>query len=106
MQTEYKSLWCSPALPSPFHITVIIIIIMMEEINKDQHVRTEELCDLLEIVVAVMGVTGSGKSTFIRTASGLVDEVEVGTGLEACEASLSLLVAGLTKCHLRHCYCP
>jgi ABC-type phosphate transport system ATPase subunit len=39
-----------------------------------------------EIVVAVMGVTGSGKSTFIRTASELKDEVEVGTGLEACRS--------------------
>lgn len=59
---------------------------LIEEAEQDQPVQVEKMCNLPEIVVAVMGVTGSGKSTFIRTASGLVDEVEVGTGLEACTA--------------------
>lgn len=36
-------------------------------------------------VIAVMGVTGSGKSTFIRKASGL-DDVEVGEGLASCSS--------------------
>lgn len=36
------------------------------------------------MVIAVMGVTGAGKSTFVRAASGN-DEVVVGHSLEACE---------------------
>ena len=36
-----------------------------------------------QIYIAVMGVTGAGKSTFIRTASGL-DEVDVGHDLKSC----------------------
>ena len=35
-----------------------------------------------EVVIAVMGVTGSGKSTFIRTMTG-DDSVHVGHGLES-----------------------
>ena len=35
-----------------------------------------------EVVIAVMGVTGSGKSTFIRTMTGN-DSVHVGHGLES-----------------------
>lgn len=35
-----------------------------------------------EVVVAVMGVTGSGKSTFIRTMTGNLN-VHVGHGLES-----------------------
>jgi len=36
------------------------------------------------LVIGVMGVTGSGKSSFVRTASGRADVV-VGHTLEACE---------------------
>jgi predicted GTPase len=36
----------------------------------------------LEVVIAVMGNTGSGKSSLIKLISG--QEVEVGSGLEAC----------------------
>lgn len=38
--------------------------------------------------IAVMGVTGAGKSTFIRTASG-DESVVVGDGLKSCTCSLS-----------------
>lgn len=38
-----------------------------------------------EIRIAVMGVTGSGKSTFIETASGLSD-VGVGHNLQSCKS--------------------
>ncbi|KAF2723147.1 P-loop containing nucleoside triphosphate hydrolase protein [Polychaeton citri CBS 116435] len=41
--------------------------------------------DSSPVRVAVMGVTGSGKSTFIRAASQL-DEVKVGHGWESCTA--------------------
>jgi ABC-type lipoprotein export system ATPase subunit len=39
-----------------------------------------------EILIAVMGVTGSGKSYFCRAATG-DDDIEVGDGLESCNAS-------------------
>ena len=34
--------------------------------------------------IAVMGVTGAGKSTFIRTASG-DDSILIGHGLKSCQ---------------------
>ncbi|KAA8893581.1 P-loop containing nucleoside triphosphate hydrolase protein [Sphaerosporella brunnea] len=40
-----------------------------------------------EIIIALMGVTGAGKSYFIRKISGL-SEVEVGDGLESCTATI------------------
>ena len=39
---------------------------------------------LPKIVIGIMGVTGSGKSTFVRVASGNED-VTVGHSLEACK---------------------
>jgi hypothetical protein len=39
-----------------------------------------------EILIAVMGVTGSGKSYFCRSATGN-DDIEVGDGLESCNAA-------------------
>lgn len=36
-----------------------------------------------EIVIAVMGVTGAGKSHLIRQVTGL-NEIAVGDGLESC----------------------
>lgn len=62
-----------------------MIIEDVTEVEERQSEEESKMNQLPEIVIAVMGVTGSGKSTFIRTASGLVDEVQVGTGLEACE---------------------
>lgn len=35
------------------------------------------------LYIAVMGVTGSGKSNFIKMATGL--DVPIGHGLESCE---------------------
>lgn len=35
--------------------------------------------------IAIMGVTGAGKSTFIRTASG-DESVVVGDGLKSCKS--------------------
>ncbi|KAF5704861.1 P-loop containing protein [Fusarium globosum] len=40
------------------------------------------------MLIAVMGVTGSGKSTFVRTASGN-DRVTVGHSLEACTQEIN-----------------
>jgi ABC-type lipoprotein export system ATPase subunit len=37
------------------------------------------------VAIAVMGMTGAGKSTFIQKASGL-DAVKVGHDLESCMA--------------------
>ena len=37
-------------------------------------------------IILVMGVTGVGKSTFIKHATGL--DVEVGQGLSSCECFL------------------
>ena len=42
-----------------------------------------------KILVAVMGVTGAGKSTLIRTATGR-DDVIVGDGLKSCTLTLRL----------------
>jgi hypothetical protein len=42
-----------------------------------------------EVVVAVMGVTGAGKSSFIRKVTGN-DEVRVGEGLQSGEAPSEL----------------
>lgn len=39
--------------------------------------------------IAVMGVTGSGKSTFIKKATG--QNVPIARGLESCEQSTSIL---------------
>jgi ABC-type lipoprotein export system ATPase subunit len=36
------------------------------------------------IILAVMGVTGSGKSTFIQTASGL-EGIDIGQDLKSCK---------------------
>jgi hypothetical protein len=44
-----------------------------------------------EILIAVMGVTGSGKSYFCRSATGY-DDIEVGHGLESCMHPWTLLV--------------
>jgi ABC-type lipoprotein export system ATPase subunit len=41
-----------------------------------------------KIFIAVMGVTGAGKSTFIKAASGL-DNVLVGHDLTSCKASMT-----------------
>lgn len=38
-----------------------------------------------EIVIAVMGVTGAGKSYFIRKVTGRED-IDVGDGLESCKS--------------------
>jgi putative ribosome biogenesis GTPase RsgA len=37
-----------------------------------------------DILIAVLGVTGAGKTTFINKASGQ-DDLEVGHSLEACK---------------------
>lgn len=36
-----------------------------------------------QVYIAIMGVTGAGKSTFIRTASG-IDAIEIGHSLKSC----------------------
>ena len=41
-----------------------------------------------EILIAVMGVTGSGKSYFCRAATG-DDCIVVGDGLESCNTAVS-----------------
>lgn len=38
-----------------------------------------------DVFIAVMGVTGSGKSSFISLCSGS-DDVKIGHGLESCES--------------------
>ncbi|RSL38835.1 hypothetical protein CEP54_016385 [Fusarium duplospermum] len=43
----------------------------------------------LEVVIAVMGNTGSGKSSLIKLISG--QEVEVGSGLEACTETVTAI---------------
>jgi ABC-type lipoprotein export system ATPase subunit len=40
--------------------------------------------------IAVMGVTGAGKSTFIQWASGS-DEIVIGHDLESCKSSFTAL---------------
>ena len=40
-----------------------------------------------DIVIAVVGVTGAGKSTFISYYTD--EEVEIGTTLESCKSSAS-----------------
>lgn len=50
-----------------------------------------------KIFIAVMGVTGAGKSTFIKTASGL-DDVLVGHELTSCKASV--IVVSCRLCSL------
>jgi len=55
-----------------------------------------------KIYIAVMGVTGAGKSTFIRTASGL-EGVDVGHDLKSCERGWTNRFEWLTqKRHHRH----
>jgi ABC-type multidrug transport system ATPase subunit len=39
-------------------------------------------CSEDDIIVAVMGVTGAGKSTFISLLSD--EEIEIGHGMESC----------------------
>jgi ABC-type sulfate/molybdate transport systems ATPase subunit len=50
---------------------------------KDVVISTRS-ADCRKIYIAVMGVTGAGKSTFIRIASGL-EGVDVGHDLKSCE---------------------
>ncbi|RSM15085.1 hypothetical protein CDV31_005166 [Fusarium ambrosium] len=45
--------------------------------------------DELEVVIAVMGNTGSGKSSLIKLISG--QDVEVGSGLEACTETVTAI---------------
>lgn len=42
-----------------------------------------------KVFIAVMGVTGSGKSTFIQTATGS-DDVHIGHTFKSCKLQLSL----------------
>ena len=44
-----------------------------------------------EVVIAVMGVTGAGKSTLVKQITG--QDVEIGDGLEACTSFLELETA-------------
>lgn len=48
-----------------------------------------------KIFIAVMGVTGAGKSSFIKSASG-IDEVVVGHDLTSCELLFNQKRRGLT----------
>jgi hypothetical protein len=45
-----------------------------------------------KIVLAVLGMTGVGKSTFIKHATGL-QHIEVGEGLESCKSTLHVCAA-------------
>lgn len=36
-----------------------------------------------DIIIAVMGVTGAGKSTFVSLLSG--EDIEIGHGLQSCK---------------------
>jgi ABC-type lipoprotein export system ATPase subunit len=51
------------------------------------------------VFIAVMGVTGSGKSTFIKAASG-DDSVGVGDSLVSCTYFRTLH----NRPHMSHCY--
>lgn len=42
-----------------------------------------------KIFIAVMGVTGSGKSTFIQTATGS-DDVHIGHTFKSCKLQISI----------------
>lgn len=46
--------------------------------------------DQPKIVLAVLGMTGGGKSTFIKHATG-VQHIEVGHGLESCKSVTHIL---------------
>jgi energy-coupling factor transporter ATP-binding protein EcfA2 len=52
------------------------------------HVKTEELKEE-DIVIAVMGPTGSGKSTFINVATGV--DAGVGHELESCTSEIGII---------------
>jgi predicted GTPase len=42
------------------------------------------ICRIYEVYIAVMGVTGAGKSSFISTVSG--KKVKVGHALQSCKS--------------------
>lgn len=44
--------------------------------------------------IAVMGVTGAGKSTFIKWASGS-SEIEIGHGLNSCKSTFPFSYFGI-----------
>jgi predicted GTPase len=44
------------------------------------------MAQVREVVIAVMGITGAGKSTLIKQITG--QDVEIGDGLEACTSFL------------------
>lgn len=43
-----------------------------------------------DIIIVIMGVTGSGKSTFVKLATG-DEDVQVGHDLESCQFKTGLL---------------
>lgn len=43
-----------------------------------------------DIIIAVMGVTGAGKSTFISLLSDQADEIEIGHGLQSCTTKVGV----------------
>lgn len=49
------------------------------------------------ILVAVMGMTGAGKTSFIRELTGL-DEMEVGHGLESCTKEIQVATTQIDEC--------
>jgi ABC-type lipoprotein export system ATPase subunit len=42
------------------------------------------MTQIQDIFIAVMGVTGAGKSTFISHCVAVPDSVEIGDGLQSC----------------------
>lgn len=63
-------------------------------------IRSEDITPK-EVFIAVMGMTGSGKSTFIKTLT-RNSSVVISDGLEACMSLLSLILIGNHSDSVRH----
>jgi ATPase subunit of ABC transporter with duplicated ATPase domains len=57
---------------------------------QDFLMRTGTLCSKDDIVIAVMGVTGAGKSSFISLLSD--EDIGIGHGLQSCEFTIHSVV--------------
>ena len=73
----------------------MITMLACSPLLTDSSIMATDSGKIPEVFIAVMGVTGSGKSTFIQTASEL-DAIDIGHDLKSCRKQNIFLYTVLT----------